>query len=93
MWEFLSEKIPIKYFHVLFCLHALFSDAFVAGFFLKSWKTGQGLPDNAVLNEWQISNLLEENNITDYIEDSQCSLTGGMFAGASDGWVNGKCIR
>ncbi|CAC5374575.1 unnamed protein product [Mytilus coruscus] len=59
-----------------------------SGFFLKSWKTGHGLADNAVLNEWQISSLMQENRITEYVVADQCSLTTGMFSGATDGWVN-----
>ncbi|CAG2190136.1 COL12A [Mytilus edulis] len=65
-----------------------------SGFFLKSWKTGHGLADNAVLNQWQISSLMQENRITEYVVSDQCSLTDGMFSGSIDGWVNGKyCLR
>ena len=60
------------------------------GFFLKSWKTSHGLSDNAVLNEWQVSSLMQENRITDYIVTDECSRTTGMFTAATNGWVNGR---
>ena len=41
-----------------------------------------------MLNEWQISSLMQENRITDYIVTDQCSRTTGMFTNAINGWVN-----
>ncbi|XP_052083535.1 uncharacterized protein LOC127720826 [Mytilus californianus] len=58
------------------------------GFTKEQWKTSRGLEDDATLNSWQISKLLEETELALYQNKPRCNRTMGDYQGSQDGWVN-----
>ena len=58
------------------------------GFTIETWKTDRSLADDATLNSWQISKVLEETELAFYQKSPQCNITQGKYQGSVDGWVN-----
>ena len=57
---------------------------------MAQWKLDRGLADDAVLNSWQKSKVLEETEVAFYMKKPQCVHTAGNYQGSVDGWINSE---
>lgn len=59
-------------------------------FSLAQWRMEKSLPAAGDIPNNYLLRLMDETGIAGYLKEPSCNMSDGVYAGAVNGWTNGK---
>lgn len=63
---------------------------FILDFSLAKWRMEKSLPAVGDIPNNYLLRLMDETGIAGYLKEPSCNMSDGVYAGAVNGWTNGK---
>lgn len=63
---------------------------FSTDFSLAQWRMEKSLPTLGDIPSNYLLRLMDETGIAGYLKEPSCNMSGGVYAGAVNGWTSGR---